>query len=84
MKRKELIPLVGAALLCAIIAFILSMLVFKGPAKNTKVPTAEDVSTQFPDVKNDPKYSSIFNKNALDPAQPIKVDNNNSKPFSGS
>lgn len=84
MKRKELFPLIGAVLLCAIVAFILSSVLFKGPNKNTKVPTAENVSTDFPDVHGDPKYNSIFNRNALDPAQPIQVDDHNSQPFSGS
>jgi hypothetical protein len=55
------------------------------PDKKSKVPTAENISTSFPDVKNDPTYNSIFNASALDPALPIKVDSNQqTQPFNGS
>lgn len=86
MKQKDLAPMIAAIVFCAIVAFVLSTLLIKGHSDDRQVKTAGEVSTQFPDVRNDPKYNSIFNKNAIDPAQPIKVDNNNSSttvPFSG-
>jgi hypothetical protein len=85
MKQKEMITLIAAGGMCAMFAIILSFLIFKGPDKKSKVPTAENISTSFPDVKNDPTYNSIFNASALDPALPIKVDSNQqTQPFNGS
>jgi hypothetical protein len=83
MKQKDVATLIAAAVVSLMFALILGMIIFKGAAKKSQVPTAETINTSFPDVRNDPTYNSIFNSSALDPAQPIKVDNNNSQPFSG-
>jgi hypothetical protein len=86
MKRKDTITLVVAAVVCAFFALVLSLFVFKSSAKKANVPTAESISTNFPDVRNDPKYKAIFYEGARDPALPIKIDttkNPNSQPFNG-
>lgn len=86
MRQKDIFTLAVVAFIAAVISLILTSLVFKVPlARNLKVPTADTVSTAFPDIKNDPNYNAIFNKNALDPAQPLKVgDTQNTQPFSSS
>lgn len=82
MKRKDLVLIVGVAMLAAIISFIVAGLVFKTSAKNTKVPTAASLPSSFPDISNDPAYSNFLNTRALDPAQPVPVGGNaNTAPF---
>ena len=71
-----------AIFITAIFSFIISGLMFGGNKANAKVPTAPAISTNFPDVKNDPSLSAIFNVNALDPAQPVQPNNTqNTQPF---
>lgn len=82
-KNKDTITLAVAAIVCAFFALVFSLLIFKSPNKNIKVPTAESINTNFPDVRNDPQYHAIFHSGALDPALPIKIDNTNSQPFNG-
>ena len=86
MKRKDIILLGTVAGITAIISLVLSSLVFKVPVShNLKVVTAQSVSTSFPDINNDPNYSAIFNKSALDPAQPLQLGGqSNNTPFNGS
>jgi len=78
MKQKDLLPIVGVALVTAIISLILSSILFGSPKQRTaKTPVVESIGTSLPDVKNDPKYKSIFNSQALDPTQPVIIDGNN-------
>lgn len=83
MKQKELALLIGVAFFTAIIAFILSSVIFKVPHNRTvKVPVAARITTNFPDIKNDSNYNTIFNDNALDPAVPLNATNApNNQPF---
>lgn len=84
MKRKNLLLLVVVGCFTAVIAFILSTLIFKVPSnRSTKVPVAGSIDTTFPDIKNDPAYNTIFNTNAIDPAVPLQGGSNNNQPFSG-
>lgn len=85
MKRKDLVLLIGVALLTAIIAFILSTVIFKTPQnRSTKVPVAGSIDTQFPDIKHDSSYNSIFSDRALDPTVPLNASNSpNNQPFQG-
>jgi hypothetical protein len=85
MKQKDIIALVGVGIFTAIISLVISGFLFGGGARHSKVPTAENISTSFPDIKNDPAYNSIFNSNALDVAQPVLVGGSqNNQPFNGS
>lgn len=86
MKQKEVALLVGVAFFTAVVAFILSTVIFKTPSvRSTKVPTAGSINTSFPDIRHDPNYSFIFNTNALDPAVPLDASNvPNNRPFNGS
>lgn len=82
MQRKSIISLVLTVLVVGILSYFVSGLIFKVPAKNAKAPTIEAIDQNFPDVKNDPNYSSFLNAKALDPTQPVKIGNNaNTKPF---
>lgn len=82
MRRREIILISSAALIAAVIALIVSSLVFNAPSSRTKVPVVERINPNFPDVKNDPAYSSFLNRNALDPTQPIQIGNTkNTSPF---
>jgi hypothetical protein len=86
MKQKNSAALVIViAFFTAIFSFVLSSLIFK-PAQNrsTKVPTAGNISTTFPDIKHDSNYTPIFNSKALDPAVPLNTNSNpNNQPFTG-
>jgi hypothetical protein len=83
MKRKDLMLLIGVAFFTAIIGFVFSSVTFKTPqTRSTKVPTAGTISTNFPDINNDPSYNTIFNTNAVDPAVPLNASNTqNNTPF---
>lgn len=82
MPQKQLLSIIGASLLAAVVSFIVAGTVFHGPDKNTKVPKVEAINPNFPDVKNDPAYRSFLNGNALDPTQPIQIgDTKNNTPF---
>lgn len=83
MKRKDLVVLIGIAFVTAIIAFILSSVIFKVPRnRSTKVPIAGSINTTFPDVRHDSNYNTIFNTKALDPAVPLSPsDTPNNQPF---
>jgi hypothetical protein len=86
MKQKNVVTLVLVAFITALFTLVLSSLVFKVPlTRNVKVPTAESITTTFPDIHNDPSYNTIFNDQAKDPAQPLQVgQTNNTTPFNGS
>ncbi len=82
MKRKDLITIISAALLAGLISLIMAKIVFKSSAHHTPVPVAAPLTSNFPDVSNDPFYKTVFNNQALDPAQPIQIGNaQNSQPF---
>lgn len=86
MKQKDMIIVASAAVMAAIFSFVASGLIFRSPSsRSSAVPTADTINTTFPDIKNDPKYNSIFNSNALDAAQRVEVGSGgNSQPFSTS
>ena len=86
MKRKDLTLLIGVGFFTAVIAFILSSVIFKVPQnRSTKVPVAGSIDTSFPDLKHDPNYTTIFNTKSLDPAVPLKASTTpNNQPFNGS
>lgn len=85
MKQRDVTTLIIIAVFTAIFSFAIGSVAFKSPSnRSVKVPDVENVSGSFPDLKNDPNYSSIFNQNALDPAQPLQVGNTqNNQPFNG-
>ena len=85
MKQKDLALLVSVAVFTAILAFVVSSVIFKVPAnRSTKIPVAGSINTSFPDIKNDSNYNTIFNTNALDPAVPLQVGSSpNNQPFNG-
>lgn len=84
MRRKDVLLLVVVGFFTAIIAFVLSSLVFKVPAnRSTKVPVAGSITTTFPDIQHDPSYNTIFNSNSIDPAVPLQLGANNNQPFNG-
>jgi hypothetical protein len=84
MKRKDLVMIIGIAFFTAIIAYILSSVVFKVSAtRSTKVPITGTITTTLPDVQHDSTYNSIFFKGAVDPAVPLSASNApNNQPFS--
>ena len=82
MKGKDLALIATFGIIAAIISFIVASSVFKPPAGSTKVPNVMAIDPNFPDVKNDSSYNTIFNSNALDPTQPVQIGNqNNNVPF---
>lgn len=82
MKRKDFIPVIGAAVLAGVFALILSSVFFNPPKHDSKVPAVESLDTKLPDVKNDPAYNSFLNDKALDPTQPVQISpGENNVPF---
>lgn len=83
MNRKDLLPLIFIAVSSAVIAWVITGILFKAPAnRGAQAPTAPVITSSFPDVKNDPAYKNFLNDQALNPAQPIQIgDSNNSTPF---
>jgi hypothetical protein len=83
MKQKDITYLAGVAFFVAVISFVLAGFIFKAPAgRNTTVPIVQPIQATFPDVKNDPAYSSFLNSRALDPTESIQIGNNqNKQPF---
>ena len=84
MKRKDMTALVILGVISAIVAFVISGIVFQANSKKEKVPTVEAINENFPNVLNEADYKVIFNNKALDPTQPIQIQgNNNTNPFVG-
>ncbi|HEY5549866.1 MAG TPA: hypothetical protein VIK37_01525 [Candidatus Saccharimonadales bacterium] len=82
MKQKDIALIVFFAVIAAAISFVVAGAIFKPPSGSTKVPVVSAIDPNFPDVKNDSKYSAIFNSQALDPTQPVQIGNqNNTVPF---
>ena len=82
MKQKDIAVIILVAFAAGIVSFIVARVVFKPPQGSTQVPVVTAIDPNFPDVKNDSKYNSIFNAKALDPTQPVQIGNNNNNvPF---
>lgn len=82
MKPKDLAVIGLVAVVVAFISFIVAGVIFKPVSGSTNVPEVTAIEPTFPDVKNDSKYSAIFNPQALDPTQPVQIGNqNNTVPF---
>lgn len=84
-KRQNLIILVAAGLIAAIVSILVSGAIFGSPkSKPIKIPVVNKISPTFPDVQHDSNYTSFLNSKALDPAQLIQIGNNkNTAPFQG-
>jgi hypothetical protein len=85
VKRSDIIIVAAVAVVAAIFSLILTSVLFGGPKnRSEKVPVSQAITTTFPDVKNDPAYSTFLNTNAIDPAQPVAVGKSqNNQPFNG-
>jgi len=84
MKRGYQTNLIVVAVFSVIIGFIISAVAIKGPSKNVNVTKVAPIPNSFPDVKNDPTYSSFLNSSAIDPAQAVQVGGSgNTSPFNG-
>lgn len=84
MKRQDIQLITMSVVFAAIFALIISTVLFNSKQKKLSIPVVEKISSDFPDVKNDPQYKNIFNSSALDPTQTITIGNGqNTTPFSG-
>ncbi len=81
MKRKDMLSVIAAIIVAAVISFVVfSKLIFNGNDRNIKAETVEPITSDFklPDTK-------IFNAEAIDPTQLIEIGPNaNNQPFSSS
>jgi len=85
MNKKDVSPqLVAVTLVAAIIGIILASL-FVHASKNLTATTVTVVPASFPDVKNNTRFNSFLNSQAIDPTQiaPVGTSQNNS-PFTNS
>ena len=84
MNRKALLPLVLIAFISALVAYVVSGLVFKPIAHKSTVPGVQAIKADLPDVKNDSSFNSIFYNGAVDATQPVQIGNSsNQTPFNG-
>jgi hypothetical protein len=84
MKNKDYLTLGAIVVIAAVISIILAGKIFGGSAKkhNLTAPEVQPISSNFPDMKNDSSYNSVFNSNALNPTQLIQIGTNqNSSSF---
>lgn len=82
MKRKDLLTVLVIAIVAGLFSLIIASLVFSPKRLSTKVPVVDSIDKTFPDIKNDPSYTSFLNPNALDLTQPVQIGNNQNKaPF---
>ncbi len=71
MKSKDIMIIIGVAIVSAIFSYVISNAVFGGGNDTAKLLTAPDVqpiSAEFP--QPDPKY---FNKDSLNPTKNITI-----------
>lgn len=83
MKRSDIAVLILVVGFAAIVSFFVAGAIFSPKSYSTKVPTIAPIDGTFPDVKNDPAYSSFLNPNGLDLTVPVQIGAQNSDPFSG-
>ena len=83
MKRKDLITIGAVAVVAAIFAYIIAGALFGSPKKNpVLVPVATPISANLPLTNNSDTYQNIFNSQAIDPTQLIRVGGQtNPQPF---
>jgi hypothetical protein len=85
MRRRDLLLLVSVAAITGAFTLILASVFFKTKPLSEKVPAVDKISSSFPDVRQDPAYTSFLNDKALDLTQPVQIGpNQNQKPFSQS
>lgn len=86
MKRKDIFTFVAIAIVAAVLSSIIAGAIFTSEKQRSeKVPVVEPISGNFPAVSSDSQYQAIFNKNALNPTQLIKIGTSqNTTPFSDS
>jgi hypothetical protein len=86
MKRRDIVILIGVAVISGIFSLVLANALFSPKKLTQKVPVVQKISDSFPDVKNDPTYNSFLNDKALDLTQPVQIGphNQNQKPFNSS
>jgi hypothetical protein len=73
MKQKDIALIIVMAFVSAILALVVSKLVFSAPQNRAQKAEVVDIITpEFPTPS--PKY---FNSNSVDPAQPISIGANN-------
>lgn len=85
MKRKDLVMIATVAVVAAFFAYILAGVLFGSTKKKpTLVPVAVPISQDLPLVNSSEAYKGIFNPQAIDPTQLIRVGGQtNPQPFTG-
>lgn len=83
MKQKDILALVVIGIIAAVISSIAAGAIFNSSKqKPLKVAEVQKIDSTFPQVKNDPAYSAIFNEEALNPTQLIQIGTSqNPTPF---
>ena len=77
MKQKDYMTLGIIIFIATIFSVILSGKIFSSTKNHDlKAPEVQEISSQFPDIKNDPAYNTVFNNNALNPTQLIQIGTN--------
>lgn len=79
MKQKDIPVVIVVIFVSALISLFVSKAIFASPKnRHQTVDVVQSISTDFPAPD-----SAYFNKNSIDPTQPITIgQNNNTNPFS--
>jgi len=79
MKQKDILVIAAIVIASAVIAAVVSNLVFKPGNRQEKVEVVQPISADFPEAD-----SRFFNKRAVDPTQTIEIgEGSNADPFKG-
>lgn len=83
MKQKDLAIIILIAFISIMISSVLANAIFNSSKKhNLKAPTVNVISSDFPQVQSESAYKPIFNSEALNPTQLIKIGTSqNTTPF---
>lgn len=76
MNKKDITTLIVAGSISAVMAFVISGVIFSPKKYSAEVPTVEAINSSFPDVKNDTKYSNFLNPDKLDLTVPVEIGQN--------
>lgn len=80
MKKNDITVIAISAIIASVFSIILSQVLFGASSKNLTAEKVDAISADF--NKPDPKTSTIFNSQAIDPTRLIKIgDTTNNNPF---
>jgi hypothetical protein len=83
MKQKDIMVLATIVIVAAVFSIIVAGKVFNSSDKHKlTAPEVSSIDSSFPNIRDEPAYNTVFNDNAIDPTQLIKIGTSqNDTPF---